>query len=237
MLDSIWISGKITEVAEFKPVKLRVIGPDGTLVFAPQLAIGDNGELKKLLNPPIPSFKAGTYLITTNHEDSKVTASTQFLVIAQETPRNEIPELIQENVTEEKPPAPLSGIVLVADAVNGLDIITITGNTDFRNSDVTLIASSPNGNLVTIAQVTPGIYGNFEVEIKTGNAMWKENGLYTITANQGVASEHKESVQVEIKDGVVIPEFGVIASLVLIISIISIIIVSSKSKLAISNRF
>ncbi len=90
---------------------------------------------------------------------------------------------------------------------------------------------------MTIAQVTPGIYGDFEVEIKTGNAMGKENGLYTITANQGVASEHKESVQVEIKNGVVIPKFGVIASLVLIISIISIIIVSSKSKLAISNRF
>ena len=144
-LDSIWISGKITEVAEFKPVKLRVIGPDGALVFAPQLAIGDNGEFKKLLNPPIPSFKTGTYLITASHEDSKVTASTQFLVIAQETPRNEIPKLIQENVTEKKLPAPLSGIVLVADAVNGSDIITITCNTDFRNSDVTLIVSRLTG--------------------------------------------------------------------------------------------
>jgi len=236
-LDSIWISGKVTEVAEFKPVKLRIIGPDGALVFAPQLAIGDNGEFKKLLNPPVPSFKAGTYLVTASHEDSKVIASTQFSVIAQETPRNEIPELIQENVIEEKPPAPLSGIVLIADAVNGSDIITITGNTNFRNSDVTLIVSSPNGNLVTIAQVTPGINGDFEIEIKTGSPMWKEDGLYTITANQGVASEHKESIQVEIKDGVVVPEFGVIASLVLIVSIISIIIVSSKSKLAISTRF
>ena len=40
-LDSIWISGK---VAEFKPVKLQVIGHDRALVFASQLAIGDNGE-------------------------------------------------------------------------------------------------------------------------------------------------------------------------------------------------
>jgi predicted secreted protein with PEFG-CTERM motif len=91
--------------------------------------------------------------------------------------------------------------------------------------------------LITIAQVTPGIYGDFEIEIKTGGPMWKEDGLYTITANQGVASEHKESIQVEIKDGVVVPEFGVIASLVLAISIISIIAVSAKSKLAILPRY
>ena len=236
-LDSIWISGKVTEVAEFKPVKLQVIGPDGALVFSPQLVIGDNGEFKKLLNPPIPSFKAGTYLVTASHEDSEVIASTQFSVIAQETPRNEIPKLIQEDAIKEKLPESLNGIILIADAVNGSDIITITGNTSVRNSDITLTISSPNGNLVTIAQVTPGTYGDFEIEIKTGSPMWKEDGLYTITANQGVASEHKESIQVEIKDGVVVPEFGVIASLVLIISIISIIIVSSKSKLAISTRF
>ncbi len=235
-LDSIWISGKITDVSEFKPVKLRIIGPDGALVFAPQLAIGDNGEFKKLLNPPIPSFKAGTYLITANHEDLEMTASTQFTVIAQSIPRNIIPESTQEKIIEEKTPRTLSGISMTADAINGSDVITITGNTSFRDSDITLIVKSPTGNLITIAQVTPGIYGDFEIEIKTGGQMWKEDGMYTITANQGVISEHKESIQVEIKDGVVVPEFGVIASLVLVISIISIII-ASKSKLAIQPRY
>ncbi|MFB5636306.1 MAG: PEFG-CTERM sorting domain-containing protein [Nitrosopumilus sp.] len=39
------------------------------------------------------------------------------------------------------------------------------------------------------------------------------------------------------KDGVVVPEFGVVASLVLAISIISIIIVSSKSKIAMPSRY
>jgi len=234
-LDSIWISGKITDVSEFKPVKLRIIGPDGTLVFAPQLTIGDNGEFKKLLNPP--SFKAGTYLVTASHEDSEITASTQFTVIAQAIPKNEILKSIQENIIEKKSPTSLSGITLIADAVNGSDVITIIGNTSFRDSDITLIVSSPVGNLITIAQLTPGIYGDFEIEIKTGGPMWKADGMYTITANQGTASEHKESIQVEIKEGVVVPEFGVIASLVLTISIISIIILSSKTKLAIPTRF
>jgi len=75
-LESIWITGKITDVSQFKPVKLRVIGPDGAIVFAPQVAIDDNGEFKKLLNPPIPSFDTGTYIVTASHEDTKVVAKT-----------------------------------------------------------------------------------------------------------------------------------------------------------------
>jgi len=190
-----------------------------------------------LLNHPIPSFKAGTYLITASHEDSEITASTQFTVIAQAIPRNENPNTTQGIVVESKVPMASNGITMIADAVNGSDVITLIGNTSLRGSDITLIVNSPMGNLMTIAQVTPGINGDFEVEIKTGGPMWKEDGMYTITANQGPASEIKKSIQVEIKDGVVVPEFGVIASLVLAISIISIIIVSSKSKLAIPTRF
>ncbi len=236
-LDSIWVSGKITDVSEFKPIKLRVIGPDGALIFAPQVAIGENGEFKKLLNPPIPSFSQGTYLITASHEDSEITASTQFTVTTQELPRNSIPETAQQEMEINETPIISSGINLSADAINGSDVISIKGNTSFRGSDITIIVNSPGGNLVTIAQVTPRINGNFDAEIKTGGPMWKEDGMYKITANQGSASEHKESIQVEIKDGVVVPEFGVIASLVLAISIISIIIVSAKSKLAILPRF
>ena len=235
-LDSIIISGKITDVSQFKPVKLRIIGPDGALVFAPQLAIDDNGEFKKLLNPPVPSFSAGKYLISASHEDTDVVASTEFSVIAQEIPRNPSAQSIQEPTVNENI-VKSSKISMSADAINGSEVITVTGNTSVRGTDITLIVKSPNGNLVTIAQVTPSVYGDFELEIKVGGQMWKEDGMYTITANQGISSEHKESIQVDIKDGVVVPEFGVIVSMVLAVSIISIIIVSAKSRLAILPRY
>ena len=236
-LESIWISGKVTDVSQYKPVKLRVIGPDGGIVFAPQVAIGDNGEFKKLLNPPVPSFDAGEYLVTASHEDTKVVAQTQFTVISQEIPRNPDAQVAEPTVIVEKEPEITSGISMQAEAENGSDIIKINGNTSYRSTDITLIVKSPAGNLITIDQVTPGIYGDFEVEIKVGGPMWKEDGMYTITANQGTSSEHKESIKVEIEDGVVVPEFGVVASLVLAISIISIIAISSKSKLVIPSRY
>lgn len=239
-LDSIWISGKITDVSQFKPIKLRVIGPDGALIFAPQVEIDDNGEFRKLLNAPIPSFSEGVYLVTAIHEDIKITAKTQFTVTAQEIPRNPMAQIIQEKtdeIGEIEKPIIQSGITISANAINGSDLITVTGTTSINGSDITLMVKSPTGNLVTVAQVTPNVYGDFEVDVKTGGQIWKEDGMYTITVNQGTSSEHKESIQVEIKDGVVVPEFGVIASLVLAVSIISIIIVSAKTKLAILPRY
>lgn len=236
-LESIWITGKITDVSQFKPVKLRVIGPDGSIVFAPQVTIGENGEFKKLINPPIPSFDAGVYIVTAGHEDTKIVAKTQFTVISQEIPRNPIGQSEPEKIIVEEEPVIKSGIAIIAEAENGSDIIKIVGNTSFRGTDITLIVNSPVGNLITIDQVSPGIYGDFEVEIKVGGPMWKEDGMYTITANQGMSSEHKESIKVEIKDGVVVPEFGVVASLVLAVAIISIIAVSAKSNLVILPRY
>ncbi len=236
-LESIWITGKITDVSQFKPVKLRIMGPDGGIVFAPQVAIDNDGKFKKILNPPIPSFEAGKYIVTASHEDTKVVAQTQFTVISQEIPRNPDAQPSEPVVIAEKQTKTTNIISVEAEAENGSDIIKINGNTSYKNTDITLIVKSPLGNLITIDQVTPGIYGNFEVEIKVGGPMWKEDGMYTITANQGTLSEHKESIKVEIKDGVVVPEFGVVASLVLAISIISIIVVSSKSKISILPRY
>ena len=238
-LDPVWITGKITDVSQFKPVKLRVIGPDGALVFAPQVPIEDNGEFRKLLNAPVPSFVEGTYIITASHEDVKSVAQTQFTVTYQEIPRSTIaPTIIEKSVTNEMEMPTSRGIIEIsADAVNGSDIIIITGNTSLKGSDITLTVKSPIGNMVTIAQVSPSVHGDFEVEIKAGGSMWKEDGAYTVTASQGRSSEHKESIQVEIKDGVVVPEFGVIATLVLAISIMSIIIVSSKARPSIFSRY
>ncbi len=235
-LDSIWITGKITDASQFKPVKLKIIGPDGALIFAPQVSIKDNGEFQKLLNPPIPSFKEGVYLVTASHEDLEIIASTEFIVTYQTIPRNPDARIIEDEPSKGGIPI-TKGISMSADAINGSDVITITGNTNVGGTDITLIVRSPVGNLVAIGQVTPSIHGDFEVEMKIGGSMWKEDGIYTITANQGTTSAHKESIQVEIKDGIVVPEFGVIASLILAIAIISVIIISTKSKLTMSPKY
>ena len=244
-LDSVMIVGKITGVSEYKPVRLSVMAPDGAIVYEPFVPIGDNGEFKRVLQPTIPSFMPGTYTVTASHEDTEITSMTQFTVIGQELPRNEIqvsPEIGQSSpgtVTQEqeRPSMVQTGITMTADAIIGSDTINVTGNTNSRGTDVTLVVSSPAGNIVTIAQITPGPTGDFEVEIKVGGAMWKEDGMYKITANQGKASEYQNSIEVEIKEGVVVPEFGVIATLVLMISIFAVVILSARTKLGIMPKY
>ncbi len=67
--------------------------------------------------------------------------------------------------------------------------------------------------------------------------MWKQDGFYTITAQQGESSLYTDSADVEIVDGVIIPEFGAIAALVLAVAIISIIAISAKTRLNVIPKY
>lgn len=231
-LDSVLVVGKITDVSVFKPVILTVIAPDGEVVYSPELPFDNNGVFKRLIHPTLPSFKNGVYTVIASHEDTEKTAQIQFTVtgssiIPKEYPVEKEPEII------EKP----SAITLSTKTIFGDDKIIVTGSTTSSTTDITFTVTSPNGNLISIAQVTPGTNGEFSTEIKTGGPMWKEDGFYTITANQGLSSEHKQSVKVEINNGLVVPEFGPVAFMILAVSIISIIAISSKSKLGIVSKY
>jgi hypothetical protein len=128
-LESIWITGKITDASQFKPIKLRIMGPDGAIVFAPLVAINDDGEFRKLLNPPMPSFAAGEYIVTASHEDTKMVAQTQFTVISQNITKNPNAQQVKSETILEKEPEITSGIFMQAEAENGSDVIKINGNT------------------------------------------------------------------------------------------------------------
>jgi len=73
--------------------------------------------------------------------------------------------------------------------------------------------------------------------IETGGAQWSQDGDYTISAQQGDASNYKTSAAVEIVDGHVIPEFGVIAAMILAVAIVSIIVITEKTRLSLVPRY
>ena len=121
------------------------------------------------------------------------------------------------------------GLNLSATGVEGSSTIDVSGTTD-RSGDITLKVIAPNGNIVSVSQITPS-GGSFSVAIETGGALWTQDGMYTISAHQGDASSYQKSAQIEVVDGHVIPEFGVIAGVILAVAIASIIAVSAKSRL------
>ena len=124
-----------------------------------------------------------------------------------------------------------TGFIIEVEAIEGSKIITVTGNALSNVTPITIMVLAPNGNIVSIDQLDTDSDGSFSTTINVGGPMWKQDGIYTITGHQGSGSLNKSTVEVEIADGVVIPEFGAIASLVLVVAISSIIILSTKSRL------
>ena len=134
-------------------------------------------------------------------------------------------KLILENIKDE------DHLTIEADAVEGSTTIIITGHVTFTSAPVTIIVLAPNENMISVDQINPNSDGSFTTTIGVGGPMWKQDGVYTINAQQSSPKKSNAIVEVEIADGVVVPEFGAIASLVLVVAISSIIILSAKNKL------
>ena len=128
------------------------------------------------------------------------------------------------------------GLSISADAVQGSATITITGISTSASEPVLIKVISPLGTIVSIDQISVNSDGTFTSIISTEGPLWSQDGVYTIDASQGTSSLFKSSVEVDIADGVVIPEFGTIASLVLVVAITSIIVLSTKSRLSLTPR-
>jgi len=131
--------------------------------------------------------------------------------------------------------AAAGGLTLSAGGIEGSTTIDVSGTTD-RNGDITLKVTAPNGNIISVSQISPS-GGSFMTTIETGGALWSQDGMYTISAQQGAASNYQTSADVEIIDGHVIPEFGVIAAMILAVAIVSIIVVTAKTRLSLVPRY
>jgi len=129
----------------------------------------------------------------------------------------------------------VSGLTLSAGGIEGSTTIDVSGTSD-RYGDITLKVTAPNGNVVSVSQISPS-GGSFMTTIETGGALWSQDGMYTISAQQGDASNYKTSADVAIVDGHVIPEFGVIAAMILAVAIVSIIEVTAKTRLSLVPRY
>ena len=224
-------------------VTLRVTSPSGNnVVNIAQATPDENGNFVKEFKIGPTWTENGFYKITAMqsvHQNSLYTMAVHVEVNDGMTAETSVSESNLETgifkptsiAAEDK------GLEIEAEALIGSTEIVITGKTDRVSEDITLTVTAPNGNVVSVAQVSPSIDGDFTRIITTGGPLWIQDGFYTVTVQQNQSSEYTSSVQVDIKEGVVIPEFGTIAVMILAVAIISIIAVSAKSRLSIMPRY
>ena len=240
--DTITVTGQT--ISDVTDVTFRVTSPSGNNVVAVgQVSPDDNGEFAT-------EFKVGpTWTEDGFYTISAMQAITQSSLYTLEVLVEVTNGMVEEtSVTESnletglfKPMEEVvtrdAGIEISAEAEMGSDTITITGSTDRVSTDITLTVVAPNGNVVSIDQVSPMLNGEFTSVITTGGPLWTQDGIYTVTAQQFDSSAYTASAEVDIKDGLVVPEFGTIAAMILAVSIISIIAISAKSRLSIMPRY
>ncbi|MDC1103892.1 PEFG-CTERM sorting domain-containing protein [Nitrosopumilus sp.] len=238
------ISGETT--SNITDVTIRVISPNGSnVVGVDQVTPNTNGEFSTEFNVSnwtqdgMYKIKAnqGTsllYSITVSVEVSSgmtaETSTTQSSLVSNQS-NDDLVDMSTEPTQE------IAGLSIAANAMEGSDTIEITGETSKTNEDVTFTVTSPNGNLVSVDQISPDTNGEFATDISVGGPLWSQDGAYTVTAQQGTDSMFIDSVEVEVADGLVVPEFGTIAAMILAVAIISIVAISAKSRLSIVPRY
>ena len=241
----ITINGETT--SNITDVTIRVISPNGSnVVGVDQLTPDANGEFSTEFN--VSNWKQdGMYKIKANQGTSllySITLSVDVTSgITAETSTGDSSIVSSQTSGEldmkisEEPTNMTQGLSIEANAMEGSDTIEITGHTSKTNQDVTFTVTSPNGNIVSVDQISPDANGDFATDISVGGPLWSQDGAYTVTAQQGSGSAFTDSVEVEVADGLVVPEFGTIAAMILAVAIISIIAISSKSRLSIVPRY
>ena len=240
--DIITVTGKT--VSNITDVTFRVTSPSGNnVVGVDQVAPDNNGDFVTEFKVGPTWTENGFYEITAMQGIQQNSLYTLKVLVevtngmAEKTSVTEsnletgIFEPTEPNVAED------AGLEIYADAVLGSTTIDISGWTDRVSQDITLTITAPNGNVVSVAQVSPMLDGQFTSVITTGGPLWKQDGFYTVTAQQFDDPNYTASAEVDIADGVVVPEFGTIAAMILAVAIISIIVVSAKSRLSIMPRY
>ena len=221
-------------------VTVVITASNGNIVQVAQASVSD-GSFSTTFN--VSGSDDGTYTIAVNQgSSSKYNLSVDVDVSdgtsdSSASVTNRVAEAAAEEsaVGETAAVSAGGGWSLTASGVEGSTTIDVSGTTD-RTGDIVLTVTAPNGNIVSIDQISPS-GSSFMTTIEVGGQLWSQDGMYKISAQQGDASNYKKSAEVEIVDGHVIPEFGVIAAMILAVAIVSIIVVTAKTKLSIVPRY
>ena len=233
--DTIAISG--TSDRSDQDVSILVWAPNGNLVSVDQSSVS-GGSFSASVN--VSNLSDGTYTIAASQGDASnynLSVDVDVMGGSSDSSVSATSSTAADVTVEEvdSSAVDIHGLTITADAIEGATTVDVSGSTD-RNGEIVLTVTAPNGNIVSVAQVTPS-GDSYMTTISVGGALWSQDGMYTISAQQGDAALYKTSTQVDIKDGHVVPEFGTIAIMILVVAIVSIIALSAKTKLSLVPRY
>ncbi len=259
--DIVLVSGEIKYIGLGDQLSLIIQAPNGNIVQLDQMTVDSDKKFSTEINPNGPYWKTpGMYKITiTQDENNQATISFEFTgvtsisvneeVIVEEVIVEEV--IVEEVIVEEV----IVEEVIVIDSIITATTITIQDSTDLISYEITngkVINSIPDMDAVSLlVYIESSDDGSITLTIPRSildATINNENDEFfvlvdgeevdfdeiitstdrTLTINFLAGTE-----EIEIIGTFVIPEFGTIAAMILAVAIISIIAISSKSRLSI----
>jgi len=221
---SIKVEGAVANIrAGNAPVTLTVISPINNIVTVSQLSVDSNGMFSTTLSTQGSLWKQdGTYVIRVQYGNQAVSNK----VLIELTGGFVGTPTIKCNTIE----LTVDGRYCVPYSITGGTVTNAKTNTK-DNSLVLSISSTTPGTLI----VNPSsdiLRGVFMVLVDG-----EESNDYEIDGNKVTVDFPAGTEKIEIIGTFVIPEFGAIVALILAVAIISIIVVSARSRLSIMPKF
>ena len=181
-------------------VSITVQYPNGNIIALDQLTPNSNGNFSTQFN--VSTWSDGIYQINSGQGTSLLYSLTLYVEVTNgmtvETSTSD------SSIFSTQSDDDLAELSITGSAIEGSDTIEITGDTTRTNEDVVFTVTAPNGNLVSVTQVSPESNGDFTTNIFVELPLWSQDGAYTVTAQQGIDnSNFKDSVEFEVTDGCV----------------------------------
>jgi predicted secreted protein with PEFG-CTERM motif len=225
--DIIMIEGQVANVAPGFPVTITVVSPLNSIVTIDQITLSEDGSFKTTLNTAGDMWKYdGTYTIKVNYGSTEKSNSVKVELTGgvEHTPDYSTPstQCSANNLSADGQCIPFS--------ISGG---TVTGATlNINDNSVIININAEDDGILTVTPSKTIQDGIFMVLVD--GEEWDD---VEIVANKVTVMFPAGAETIEIIGTYVIPEFGTIAAMILAVAIISIIVVSAKSRLSIIPRY
>ena len=227
--DMIMVEGQVAHMYSGNPVTITVVSPQNSIVTIDQLNLNNDGTFETTLNTAGNMWKYdGTYTIKVNYGSAEKSNSAKVVLsggVAFE-PNYATPDTSKQCGVNE---ISANGHC-VPFSISGGAVTSATLNTD-DNSIIININANDDGTLTVTPSnsVQSGIF-----MVLVDGEEWDD---VEITGNKVTVMFPAGAEQIEVIGTFVVPEFGTIAAMILAVAIISIIAISSKSRLSIMPRY
>jgi len=224
---TIRVDGTVANIRSNEAVTLRVTGPTNNVVTVDQFMVDSNGKFSTTLSTQGDLWKYdGTYTIRVQYGNQAVSNRALVELTGGILPSFNIPPSVECSSSE----LSIAGSACVPFSISGGTVTGARANT-VDNSIIISISSTQPGTL-TVNPSSDVLGGIFMVLVD--GEEWDD---VEIAGNKVIVEFPPGTEEIEIIGTFVIPEFGAIAALILAVAIISIIVVSAKTRLSIMPKF